>query len=277
MDWAANVDTAAFGALVSAATGFVVPRIIERVPEPEPESDAEAAAQSASGSATESHAGSGAGPEAGERADAAPRFEGASEAEEPPKETYVAIADLPGLAWKCALVGAVAGGLVALALGWQWGLLVWLPLVPLGLALGLIDWRTRLLPTWLVYRTLAVVVLTAVLASVFTQDWQDLVRAGVGFAGAGLLYYVLWFVYPRGLGFGDVRLSGVLGVALGYVGTAELVVGVYAGFLLGGIGGALLAMVRIVKRKHVPFGPFMLVGAVLGLLIGDWVGSLTNG
>ena len=83
-------------------------------------------------------------------------------------------------------------------------------------------------------RTYVLVVLLALVATAFTQDWQDLVRAGIGWAGAGLLYYVLWFVYPRGLGFGDVRLSGVLGIALGYVGTAELVVGVYAGFLLGG-------------------------------------------
>ena len=83
--------------------------------------------------------------------------------------------------------------------------------------------------------------------------------------------------YPRGLGYGDVRLSGILGIALGYVGTAELVVGVYAGFLLGGVGGALLSMLRIVHRKHLPFGPFMLVGAVVGLLAGDWLAGLTTG
>jgi leader peptidase (prepilin peptidase)/N-methyltransferase len=267
MDWAANLDTAAFGALVSAAAGVLVPRIIERVPEPEPDDPADAGLATDAGSAT---GGAGAGP-------AEPRFEGGSEADTPPKEPYVAIADLPGLLWKSVLVAGLTGGLIGLSLGWQWGLLIWLPLVPVGLALGLIDWRTRLLPTWLIARTYVVVVLLALVATAFTQDWQDLVRAGIGFAGAGLLYYVLWFVYPRGLGFGDVRLSGILGIALGYVGTAELVVGVYAGFLLGGIGGALLTLLRIVHRKHVPFGPFMLVGAVLGLLTGDWAGSLTNG
>ena len=265
MDWAANLDTAVVAGVVSGAACVLVPRVIERVPEPEPgpESGPESGPDDAQ--------------QPGEAGHAAPRFEGSSEVDEPPKETYHAIADLPGLAWRAALVGALAGGLVGLALGWQWGLLVWLPLVPLGVALGLIDWRTRLLPTWLIVRTYAVVSLSALLATAFTQDWQDLVRAGVGFAAAGLLYYVLWFVYPRGLGFGDVRLSGVLGIALGYVGTAELVVGVYAGFLLGGIGGALLALLRIVRRRHVPFGPFMLVGAVLGLLTGEWVSGLTNG
>jgi leader peptidase (prepilin peptidase)/N-methyltransferase len=268
MDWASNVDTAVLGALVSAAAGVLVPRIIERVPEPEPEPEP-------SPEDTLGEAGAGTGTGAG--TDAAPRFEGSSEVEEPPKEEYAAIAGLPGLAWKTGVVGAVAGGLVGLSLGWQWALVVWLPLVPLGTALGLIDWRTRLLPTWLIVRTYAVVVLLVLVAAAFTQDWGDLVRAGVGFVGAGLLYYVLWFVYPRGLGFGDVRLSGVLGIALGYVGTAELVVGIYAGFLLGGFGGALLALVRLVRRKAVPFGPFMLVGALLGLLGAEWVSSLTNG
>ena len=175
------------------------------------------------------------------------------------------------------LAAGVTGGLIGIALGWQWALLVWLPLVPLGISLAVIDWRTRLLPTWLVMRTYVLVVVLALLATAFTQDWQDLVRAAIGWVGAGLLYGVLWFVYPRGLGYGDVRLSGVLGIALGYVGTAELVVGVYAGFLLGGVGGALLTMLRVVHRKHVPFGPFMLVGAVVGLLAGDWLGSLTTG
>ena len=256
MDWAANLDAAAFGALVSAAAGVLVPRIIERVPEPEPEpADAKVRPE---------------GPDV-------PRFEGQSEPEEPPKELYHAIADRPGLWWKSVLAAGVTGGLIGVALGWQWALLVWLPLVPLGISLAVIDWRTRLLPTWLVMRTYVLVVLLALLATAFTQDWQDLVRAAIGWAGAGLLYGVLWFVYPRGLGYGDVRLSGVIGIALGYVGTAELVVGVYAGFLLGGVGGALLTMLRVVHRKHVPFGPFMLVGAVLGLLVGDWLGSLTTG
>jgi leader peptidase (prepilin peptidase)/N-methyltransferase len=257
MDWVANLDTATFGAVVSAAAGVLVPRIIERVPEPAPEPGDEPAEEGAA---------------------EAPRFEGGeTEAEEPPKETYVAIADTPGLLWKCIVASLVVGGLVGVGLGWSWALLVWLPLVPVAIALAVIDWRTRLLPTWLISRTYVGVVVLALVATLATQDWQDLVRAAIGWAGAGLLYFVLWYVYPRGLGYGDVRLSGILGIVLGYVGTAELVVGVYAGFLLGGVGGALLSVLRIVHRKNVPFGPFMLIGALGGLLFGDWLGGLTTG
>lgn len=257
MDWVANLDTAAFGAVVSAAAGVLVPRIIERVPEPESEPGDEPAEEGVA---------------------EAPRFEGGeTEADEPAKETYLAIADTPGLLWKCIVASLVIGGLVGVGLGWSWALLVWLPLVPVAIALAVIDWRTRLLPTWLIARTYVGVVVLALVATLATQDWQDLVRAAIGWAGAGLLYFVLWYVYPRGLGYGDVRLSGILGIVLGYVGTAELVVGVYAGFLLGGVGGALLSVLRIVHRKNVPFGPFMLIGALGGLLFGDWLGGLTTG
>ena len=92
MDWAANLDAAAFGALVAAASGVLVPRIIERVPEPEPEEPDEADQRG----------------RVGGRAGAdgqAPRFEGASQPDEGPKETYFAIADRPGLLWKCVLGG----------------------------------------------------------------------------------------------------------------------------------------------------------------------------
>ena len=69
------------------------------------------------------------------------------------------------------------------------------------------------------------------------------------------------------MGFGDVRLAALLGLALGHVGWAELLVGVYSGFLVFGLPGLLLALVRwdrALLRTAFPFGPFMLVGALLG-------------
>ncbi len=93
-------------------------------------------------------------------------------------------------------------------------------------------------------------------------------RAGLGWLLAGGVFLLLWLIYPRGLGYGDVRLSGVLGIALGYLGWGELLVGVYGGFLLGGVGGGLLAVSRLVDRKAFPFGPFMLVGALVGVAWG---------
>jgi leader peptidase (prepilin peptidase)/N-methyltransferase len=68
-----------------------------------------------------------------------------------------------------------------------------------------------------------------------------------------------------------VRLSGVLGIALGYLGWGPLLVGIYAGFLVGGLGGALLSSLRIVERRSYPFGPFMFVGALVGGVWGETV------
>ena len=100
--------------------------------------------------------------------------------------------------------------------------------------------------------------------------------AGLGWLAFGGFYFLMWVVYPRGLGYGDVRLSGLLGLALGYLGWGEVLVGMYSGFLLGGIIGGVLALAKVVDRKRYPFGPFMLVGAVVGVLAGVAVRGLVR-
>ena len=224
-------------ALLAAALGgagsFLAPNLIARIPEPDVDPD--------------------------------------EERDEEPKEPYAAIAARPGLAWRSGVTGAVAAGLMGWTLGWAWPLVVVVALVPVSVALAVVDWRTRLLPTKVIAPTYAVtiglVLLTWLLAG--PAPGSDLLRALIGWAGAGGLYFVLWFVYPAGMGYGDVRLSGVLGIALGYVGWAELVVGIYGGFLLGGVLGGLLSLLRRVDRTGYPFGPFMLLGALVGVVAGQ--------
>ena len=245
--------TGAVMAVIGAVLGWFVPTLVARIPEPEPEVPADEA-----GAAGE-------GPAEPETQSVEP-----SEPEEP-KEPYAAIAALPGLAWKSALASAVTAGLVGMRVGWDPALLVWAYLVPVGVALAVVDWRTRLLPTKVIAPSYAVVVALTLLAGTMSGDWDSVVRAGWGWLIAGGTFFVLWFIYPRGMGYGDVRLSGLLGIALGYLGWGELVTGVYAGFLLGGVGGLLLSLLRIVDRKAYPFGPFMLVGAVVGVLAGPGV------
>ena len=65
------------------------------------------------------------------------------------------------------------------------------------------------------------------------------------------------------MGFGDVKLAGVLGLYLGWLGWAEVVDGGFLGFLFGGVVGVALMVVRRAGRKsQIPFGPFMLAGRV---------------
>ncbi|NYG56078.1 prepilin peptidase [Nocardioides perillae] len=193
---------------------------------------------------------------------------------DPDKPAYAVLAAAPRLSLRLAAASGVLGLLVGGALGWAWALPVWWVLVPAGVLLAHVDWRTMLLPTWLVARLYAVVVPLVVVGTLVGRDLDDLLRAGTGWAVAGGLYLLLWLVHPRGLGYGDVRLSGVLGIALGQLGWAELLVGTYAGFLLGGVLGGLLSVLRVVERKGFPFGPFMLLGAVVGAVAGPALAGL---
>lgn len=240
--------TAVWGvALLCGALGWAVPGLVRRIPEPIPEPVPVPEPTTA-----------------------------ALDAEQPevePKELYADIAARRGLSTGAVLAGGAAGGVLGWRLGWDWSLLFLVPLVPVLVALAVVDWRTRLLPTWVIARTYAVLVPLVVLVGVVTQEWDDVVRAGWGWLITGGLYFVLWFVHSAGLGYGDVRLSGVLGIALGHLGWGELFAGVYAAFILGGVIGGLLALAKVVDRRGVPFGPFMVGGALLGVVLGPWTAS----
>jgi leader peptidase (prepilin peptidase)/N-methyltransferase len=240
-----DLAAAGLAGLICLVVGALVPQLVVRVPEPEPAAPPD----------VEEEAGH-------DRAEATP---------EPPKELYADIARLPGLAWKAALAAGAAGALIGWSVGWTWALLVVLPLVPVSVALAVIDWRTRLLPTRLIAPSYLLTVVTVLAVFAITHDTGDLTRSGWGWLVAGGLFFVLWFIYPAGMGYGDVRLAGLLGLALGHLGWGPLLLGVWSGFLLGGVGGALLSVLRIVERKAYPFGPFMLVGALVGILAGDAV------
>ena len=191
-----TVVAALLGAVVAGAGGLLVPRLIARVPpwEPPPPEDEGKVETSSETDAT---------------------IDVPDEAAEDPPEPYADIAVLPGLAWRSAVAGVVTGAVVGAAVGWEWAWLLWVPLVPVYLALAVIDWRTRLLPTYLITPTFGALVVLVLVGWAVTGDGDAVVRAGLGFVTCGAFYFILWFVYPRGLGFGDVRLSGLLGLALG--------------------------------------------------------------
>jgi leader peptidase (prepilin peptidase)/N-methyltransferase len=244
--------------VVAGAGGLLVPALIARIPEIEPE-EADPTQVGSEGDGT---------------VDAtAPERK-----PEPPPEPFADIAAIPRLAVWAALTSVVAGALVGYGVDWTWGLVMWAPLVPVGVALALVDWRTRLLPTYVVRPTAAALVLLALVGWAVTRDTAALERALIGGLVALVFFFICFFIYPRGLGFGDVRLAGALGVALGWMGWGEWLVGLYSGFLLGGVIGGLLAVLKVVDRKGIPFGPFMLVGAVVGLLWGGevWSGLVTG-
>ncbi|MHA7133055.1 prepilin peptidase [Oerskovia turbata] len=141
-------------------------------------------------------------------------------------------------------------------------------LAAVGSALAVIDARTHRLPNALVLPSYPALALLLGAASLLTPDGGALVRA---LAGGLTLYgaYCALALLPSGLGFGDVKLAGLLGAYLGWHGWAEVVVGTFAAFVLGGaVAVVLLATRRADRRTAIPFGPFMLAGALVGLAAG---------
>jgi leader peptidase (prepilin peptidase) / N-methyltransferase len=222
-------------AVVAGLAGLGVPRLVRALPEPERDESAE---------------------------------------DEDPKPLYVDVGARPGLALRAALASAATGALVGLALGWDWWLVALVPLVPGCVALAFVDWHTRLLPSRIVLPATAYVIAVALVGWAVTGSSDDLVRAALGLVVARSVYWLLWFVHSAGMGFGDVRLSALLGFSLGHVGWGEFAVGMYSGFLVFGLPGLLLALVRrdrSLLRTAFPFGPFMIAGALIGLLAGPAV------
>jgi leader peptidase (prepilin peptidase)/N-methyltransferase len=82
-------------------------------------------------------------------------------------------------------------------------------------------------------------------------------------------FYALAFIYPAGMGFGDVKLAGVLGLYLGWIGWGVLAVGAFGGIFIGAVVGVtLMAAGRAGRKSAIPFGPFMLAGAMLAVFTG---------
>jgi leader peptidase (prepilin peptidase)/N-methyltransferase len=113
------------------------------------------------------------------------------------------------------------------------------------------------------------------------HDWSALVRAALGGVALFAFFFAVAFIYPAGMGFGDVKLSGLLGAVLAYLSWSTLVIGAFLGFLLGAVVGvALIALGRGGRKTAVPFGPFMIAGALLAVFvaapIAQWYGDLLS-
>jgi leader peptidase (prepilin peptidase)/N-methyltransferase len=155
------------------------------------------------------------------------------------------------------------------------GLLAFLYLAAVSIALTLIDLDVHKLPDVIVLPAYVVVVVLLGAASLFDGDPWSLVRAAIGGAGLFVLYFIMAMAYPGGMGFGDVKLAGVLGFCLAWLGWGALAVGAFAPFILGGLFGIVLLVVRRAGRKtRIPFGPWMLGGAWIGIVAGE---SLATG
>jgi leader peptidase (prepilin peptidase) / N-methyltransferase len=100
-----------------------------------------------------------------------------------------------------------------------------------------------------------------------TDGPRHLVEALIGMAIAWLLFLLQAFVYPSGIGWGDVKLSGVLGLYLGWFGFRALAYGLFGGYLLAAVAGlGLIVAGRATRKTKLAFGPFLLAAAMAVIL-----------
>jgi leader peptidase (prepilin peptidase)/N-methyltransferase len=163
---------------------------------------------------------------------------------------------------------AVAFGAVGAWVGASWRLPALLYLAAISVALTMIDLELKRLPNPIVLPAYPVAAALLTLPAITEGEPGRLLRAAICGAALYAFYFLLIFIKPGAMGFGDVKLAGVLGLYLGWFGWQYAVVGGFFGFLLGGVVGLLLMILGLADRKtQIPFGPYMIAGAWLALAV----------
>ncbi|HYN18153.1 MAG TPA: prepilin peptidase [Actinomycetes bacterium] len=167
-----------------------------------------------------------------------------------------------GLLWFVITLRLVSAGLV-------WAVPAYLALAFVCLVLAVIDASTRLLPNRITYPAFPIVLGLLLVASVGLGDLGRLARGLLAAAAVGAFFLALALISPRGMGLGDVKLAPTLGLALGWLSWGAVAFGVFAGFLLGALAGlAAIGLLGLNRKSLLPFGPWLVTGALLGVLAG---------
>lgn len=137
------------------------------------------------------------------------------------------------------------------------------------LAISAIDLELYIIPNRIVYPTLVGGAVLLVIAAIVGHDLGAVKDAALGGFGAWVVLLIIHLISPRGMGFGDVRLSAVIGMFLGWIDLGHVPLALFLGFLLATLVSLpLLALRRKGRKDPVPFGPFLAAGAVLAVLFG---------
>lgn len=137
------------------------------------------------------------------------------------------------------------------------------------------DLSHRLVPRRLVYFGVALIVPLLVATSAVDHAWRSLSGAAIGGAVAFALFFAVWWFVPRGMGFGDVRLAGSIGLTVGYLSLLHAYIAFLAGFVVGTVFGlAMMAVSTTGRKTRIPFAPSLATGAFIAVL---WGGHLAQG
>jgi leader peptidase (prepilin peptidase)/N-methyltransferase len=167
------------------------------------------------------------------------------------------------------IVEAVTGALWALVMWARWddasGIALGIVLVTIVIPIAIIDFEYRIIPN----RITGPAALVAI-AIGLALDMDFVVEQLIAGAAAGGFFLLAAIAYPRGMGMGDVKLAGVMGLYLGRAVGLAVLIGLVAGVV---VGAAIMARLgtKAGRKTAVPFGPFLALGAVIAIFAGDAV------
>ncbi len=164
---------------------------------------------------------------------------------------------------------ALACAVMALRFGPTPALPAFCYLAGIGMPLAVSDTRCRRLPDALTLPSYPIALaLLGIAALLLPGGGRQFLTAALGLALAWAFFLLQVLIYPAGLGWGDVKLSGLLGLYLGWLGPGTLAAGLFLGYLSAAATGlGLIATRRASRKSHLAFGPFLLVGAFAAVLI----------
>ncbi|WP_327156389.1 A24 family peptidase [Streptomyces tubercidicus] len=150
-------------------------------------------------------------------------------------------------------------------------LLLWMLLTPLAVLLGLVDAAVQRLPDMLTLPAAGLTVALLGAATALPGHQGGWIASVEGSLALGAMYFAMFLINPSGMGFGDVKLALTVGALLGWYGWPVLFLGTLVTFACGALCAVgLLITRRATRRSAMAFGPFMLLGALAGVLFGAW-------
>ncbi len=137
------------------------------------------------------------------------------------------------------------------------------------LAISAVDLERFIVPNRILYPALFMAAPLLVVAAALDDDWSSLWGAVLGGALGWVLLFAIHMASPKGMGFGDVRLAGLIGMLLGWLSIGHVLLGLFLAFLSAAVVGVGLMVTGVRGRKdRVPFGPFLALGAITAVFLG---------
>ena len=136
-----------------------------------------------------------------------------------------------------------------------------------GSAIAVYDLRRRRVPNWMLMPIGFSVALLLLVAAAVDDLWGSMLRGLCAALAVTLAFGVLAIVFRRGLGFGDVKLAGLIGLVTGFISWHTVWLGIVLAFFGAAAVGATVLVRRAGERTTIPFAPFMVLGAAVAICL----------